>query len=159
VSDRPACSHRVRRRHRLELADLVRGYGDGLRFSRSLNGVQLAALRGDGQRRSRVSSQTHRGLETMAINEIRCFLAEQKYVTACGVDRELLLPDTLKDLELEFPENFIRVHRNALVSLEYIQGLQRDDSGGWVVELEGIEHRPVVSRRHLSEVKKRFLQA
>jgi len=124
-----------------------------------VNSMQLAALRGDGQRRSRVSSQTHRGLETMAINEIRCFLAEQKYVTACGVDRELLLPDTLKDLELEFPENFIRVHRNALVSLEYIQGLQRDDSGGWVVELEGIEHRPVVSRRHLSEVKKRFLQA
>jgi hypothetical protein len=42
---RPACSHRGRRRHRLELADLVRDYGDRLRTRRELTGVQLAALR------------------------------------------------------------------------------------------------------------------
>lgn len=41
----PACSHRGRRRHRLELADLVRTYGDRLRATRPLTGEQLAALR------------------------------------------------------------------------------------------------------------------
>ena len=41
----PACSHRGQRRRRLELADLVRDYGDRLRASRGLTGVQLAALR------------------------------------------------------------------------------------------------------------------
>lgn len=45
MSSQPACSHRGRRRHRLELADLVRDYGDRLRASRGLTGVQLAALR------------------------------------------------------------------------------------------------------------------
>ncbi len=41
----PACSHRGRRRRRLELADLVRDFGDRFRASRRLSGVQLAALR------------------------------------------------------------------------------------------------------------------
>jgi len=45
VSGQPACVHRGRQRRRLELADLVRDYGDHLRASRHLTGVQLAALR------------------------------------------------------------------------------------------------------------------
>jgi hypothetical protein len=45
LPDSPACSHRGRRRRRLELADLVRDFGDRLRASRRLSGVQLAALR------------------------------------------------------------------------------------------------------------------
>jgi len=45
LSNQPACAHRGRRRRRLELADLVRDCGDHLRASRSLTGVQLAALR------------------------------------------------------------------------------------------------------------------
>jgi two-component system response regulator AlgR len=123
-----------------------------------VNRMQLAALRGGGQGRNRVSSQTHRGLETMPVAEIRCFLAEQKYVAACGPDRELLIPDTLKELEEEFVDSFIRVHRNALVSVAHIVRLQRDDSGSWRLELDGLESQPVVSRRHLTEVKKRMLQ-
>jgi len=39
------CPHRGRQRRRLELADLVRDYGDRLRTSRALTGEQLAALR------------------------------------------------------------------------------------------------------------------
>lgn len=45
MPDRPACPHRGRRRRRLELADLVRTYGDRLRAARPLTGEQLAALR------------------------------------------------------------------------------------------------------------------
>ena len=45
MPDSPACSHRGRRRRRPELADLVRDFGDRLRASRRLSGVQLAALR------------------------------------------------------------------------------------------------------------------
>jgi hypothetical protein len=45
LSSQSACSHRGRRQRRLELADLVLAYGDRLRASRGLTGVQLAALR------------------------------------------------------------------------------------------------------------------
>jgi hypothetical protein len=44
LSGAPACPHHGRRR-RLELADLVRVYGDRLRDTRQLTGEQLAALR------------------------------------------------------------------------------------------------------------------
>lgn len=142
-------------------AELARALGNAGRVNR----MQLANLRGSNfdqpgpdQERRQVSSQTHRGVETMAIDEIRCFIAEQKYVTACSPTAELLIPDTLKDLESEFGQRFLRVHRNALVALQYIVRLQRDDSGTWSVVLDGIEARPAVSRRHLSEVKQRLVQ-
>ena len=82
-------------------AELARALDNASRVNR----LQLASMRqpGSPQRgRSQVSSQTHRGVESMALEDIRCFLAEQKYVTACGPDGALLIPDTLKDLEKEF---------------------------------------------------------
>ena len=60
--------------------------------------------------RDRVS-HSHRGIETMPVADVRCLLAEQKYVTACAPRAELLIPDTLKELEREFGEVFLRVHR------------------------------------------------
>jgi len=131
-----------------------------------VNRVQLASLREQGPAeetpeapgRSRVSSQTHRGLETMPVAEIRCFVAEQKYVTACSPEGELLIPDTLKDLEREFGGRFLRVHRNALVACEHIERLARDDSGVWHVVLRGVGIRPAVSRRHLAQAKQQLLE-
>jgi two-component system, LytTR family, response regulator AlgR len=118
-----------------------------------VNRVQLAALREEDDRRNRVSSQTHRGLETLTLQDIRCFTADHKYVTATAPDKELVLPDTLRDLESEFVGDFIRVHRNALVAIAHIRQLLRDDDGGWFLELDGVDQRPVVSRRHLPEIK------
>lgn len=141
-------------------AELARALDNAGRVNR----VQLAALRLEqgaesrGSERRQVSSQTHRGVETMAVADVRCFVAGDKYVTACGPDRELLIPDTLKDLEQEFGARFLRVHRNALVALEHVLRLQRDEAGTWRVVLEGIEEHPAVSRRHLAQVKQRLVE-
>jgi len=130
-----------------------------------VNRLQLASLRSDGSAsgesghsRSQVSSQTHRGLETMPVADVRYFLAEQKYVTACSPTAQLLIPDTLKDLEQEFEQQFLRVHRNALVALAHIVRLQRDDGGTWQVVLDGVDECPAVSRRHLAQVKQRLVE-
>ena len=123
-----------------------------------VNRMQLATLRGSGLARTQVSSQTHRGLETVALRDIECFLAEDKYVSACTANSSLLIPDTLKDLESEFSQEFVRVHRNALVSLRHMLRLVRDDSGSWCVVLSGVGVRPGVSRRHLADAKKRMKQ-
>ncbi len=125
-----------------------------------VNRLQLASLR-EGQlesSRSHICSQTHRGLETMPIEEVRCFTAEQKYVLARGAEKELLLQESLKELESELGDRFIRVHRNALVSRNHLLGLQKEEEGGWCVELEGIDDPVVVSRRHLAEVKQLLLK-
>ncbi len=124
-----------------------------------VNRLQLASLR-DGQlqtSRSHVCSQTHRGLETMPMEDVRCFMAEQKYVLARGPGKELLLQESLKELESELADRFIRVHRNALVSRSHIVGLHKEEEGSWRVELEGIDGPVAVSRRHLAEVKQLLL--
>jgi len=134
-------------------AELVRALAGAGRVNR----LQLVSMRENDPDagREQVSSQTHRGLETVPVADIRCFLAEQKYVTACSPGAALLIPDTLKDLEQEFGHRFLRVHRNALVALAHIVRLQRDENG-WQVVLDGVDARPAVSRRHLAEVKQRL---
>ncbi len=124
-----------------------------------VNRVQLAALQdeSDGSVRHYVGSHGHRGVETLPIAEVRCFLADQKYVTAHAPGRELLLPESLKELEREFSGQFIRVHRNALVAVSHIQRLVKAAEGGWCLELQGIDLRPLVSRRHLASVKEALL--
>jgi len=122
-----------------------------------INRLQLARLREEaGGVRSAVCSHTHRGFESMPVASVRCFIAEQKYVTAVAPDGELLIPDTLKDLEQEFGEGFLRVHRNTLVAVQHIQRLEKADDGLWHVLLQGVEHRPAVSRRLLATVKRRL---
>jgi two-component system response regulator AlgR len=130
-----------------------------------INRVQLAALAELGKtqaaeapgERNQLSSQTHRGVETMPVADVRCLLAEQKYVTAYSPFGELLIPDTLKELEREFGQRFLRVHRNALVAVAHVVRLQRDERGPWYVVLKDIAQKPMVSRRHLTEVKQRLV--
>jgi two-component system response regulator AlgR len=134
-----------------DLAEALAGAG-------RVNRLQLATLRAEESGPRFVSSLTHRGLVTLPISEVRCFLADQKYVTACSPEVELVLPESLKELEREHGDTFVRVHRSALVALAHIVRLQRDGSGTWKVELAGVEQSPAISRRHLAEVKQRLLQ-
>lgn len=137
-----------------------------------VNRVQLASLAGavggippqgdagDGSSgpRARLVSQTHRGVATMPVAQVRCLLAEQKYVTAYSPEAELVIPDTLKELEREFGDRFLRVHRNALVALDHVVRLERTEDGGWCVVLDSVAQRPLVSRRHLAQVKQRLVE-
>ena len=56
-------------------------------------------------------------------------LAEDKYLRAVAPGREMVISDTLKDLEERFGDRFVRTHRNALVALGHIERLER-----WVRE-------------------------
>ncbi len=120
-----------------------------------LNTLQDAIPENDEQSgRKHISSKTRLGLELVAIEDVRCFQADHKYVTAYHVNGEVLIDDTLKDLEEEFGKRFFRIHRNCLVSIEYIDGMERVPPGQYAVRLQGIEHKPIVSRRHVTELRK-----
>ena len=117
-----------------------------------VNRAQLDALGvGSGGRRDLVSAG-HRGVETLPVADVRCFLAEDKYVRACAPGAELLLSESLKEIEREFAHRFLRVHRNALVAAAHVRRLTRQE-GAWLVELNGVVERPQVSRRHLAAIK------
>ena len=121
-----------------------------------LNRLQLSALENASPSRTHLVNESRRGVQTAPVDEVRCFIAEQKYVRAVHPGGSLLIPDTLKELEAEFGGRFLRVHRNALVSLAHIASLKRGEEEGWCVELEGVEERPAVSRRHLAELKEKL---
>ena len=127
--------------------------GEALQRAGRLNRLQLAALQGGEAGRSHLVSESRRGVDTVPVDAVRCFIAEQKYVRAVHPEGSLLLTETLKELEEEFSGRFLRVHRNALVALRHISGLDRDGGDSWAVALDGVEERPAVSRRHLAEVK------
>ena len=103
--------------------------------------------------RKNIAAKSHRGVELIAIDTVRCFMADQKYVTVLYTDGKVLIDETLKELESELVGNFIRVHRNALVSIAHIQGIDRDDSSYYSVRLEDIEEKPLVSRRYASKLR------
>jgi two-component system response regulator AlgR len=121
-----------------------------------VNRVQLQALGAERVARSHVVRESHQGLDMVPANEVRCFVASQKYVEAIHPGGRLLVPDTLKDLEEEFAGQFLRVHRNALVAIAHISALRRGEEEGWFVALDGVDERPAVSRRHLSLLKEKL---
>jgi len=134
-----------------------------------LSAAQLNALRVPAQAtqapathapatRSHISAKSRRGMELIALADVRYFIADQKYVTVYHRHGEVLIDDTLKELEDEFGTRLLRVHRNALVVLEHIVGLERIALGQYRIKLTDIEHGPQVSRRHLTEVRRALEQ-
>jgi two-component system response regulator AlgR len=94
------------------------------------------------------------------VAEVIYFRADLKYVVARTPEREYLLEESLAQLEHEFGDRLLRIHRNCLVARQAICGFEREReaAGGegeahWVVLLHGVpEHLPV-SRRQWPQVK------
>ncbi len=121
------------------------------------NKVQWKSLNrkedGTPKARTHISSRTRRGIVLVPIGEIYYFRAEHKYVTVRHKEGEVLIEDTLKELETEFGERFLRVHRNCLISMEHIQALEKNSSGQPCIRLRGVEETLDVSRRHVAKVR------
>jgi two-component system response regulator AlgR len=129
-----------------------------LEKARRLSGAQLQqieAAQGNNPR-SHLCARNRGNLELVAIEDIVYLQADNKYVTVCSADRQILIEESLKSLEQEFAEHFIRIHRNALVAVRAIRGLEKDGEGHCRVVLEGTDERLEVSRRQLPDVRKRI---
>lgn len=100
-----------------------------------------------------VFTKSQRGIEKIPAKTVTHFVAEQKYVTAYHAKGQSLLEVSLKSLETELSELFIRIHRSALANREKICGLERKANGETYVALEGCDEKLLVSRRHIREIK------
>ena len=103
--------------------------------------------------RQHICARVRGSLVLVPIDDIFYFHAEQKYVTVRHREGEVLIEDALKALETEFGDRFFRIHRNALVSLEALGGMQSDNDGH-LVTFRDIDDKLEVSRRHLPGVRK-----
>lgn len=126
-----------------------------LEKARRPNKLQRQAKQTESARngRSHISARTPRGVELIPLEDVRYFIADQKYVTVHHLKGEHLLDETLKELEEEFGERFLRTHRSALVSVQHIQAMERNSDGHYQVRLADTDHRPPVSRRHAGALK------
>lgn len=106
--------------------------------------------------REHIAARTHRGVELIKLKDIYYFTADQKYVKVRHKDGIVLINETLKELEEEFDDRLFRVHRNAIINLEFLDFLETVDTGRYQVRFKGTEETLAVSRRHLPALREKI---
>lgn len=103
------------------------------------------------QARSQLSVSERGKIRLVPVADILFLRAELKYITIKTGQWEYLLEESLTNLEEEFGEHFVRIHRSCLVARSAIRGFERatevTGDGHWVVMLNGVDEKLAVSRR------------
>ena len=127
-----------------------------------LNQAQLRLLQESGpgpQARTHLCARERGSLVLVAVADIYYLQADSKYVNVCHQGGELLIEESLKSLEQEFAQYFVRIHRATLVARKYLSGLEKAADGRMLVRVHGVDQGLEVSRRHLPAVRKLFKRA
>lgn len=126
--------------------------------AKRMNKAQLSQLRENqnGGARQKICVKSRGTLELIPIEEVAYFKADQKYVTLRTADQEYLIEESLKSLEEEFSHLFIRIHRNALVAQNMMNGLTKNSDGHPCINFVDIDDLLEVSRRHLPFIRKKL---
>lgn len=118
-------------------------------------------------------------VQMIDLKEVLYLLSEHKYTTIKTKAKEYLSEETLIELEREFDDEFVRVHRNALVPVNKIISFEKmkvsnvkeslnfqsnnssavdeeADGKSWFVTIDGVDEKVAVSRRQWSILRKRF---
>lgn len=125
----------------------------------TLNRAQLASLHDantPAQGRSHLNITSRGNLELIPVDDIFYFQADQKYVRIRSARGEALIEESLKQLEDEFPDRLMRIHRNALVAIVHVAGIEKDALGRCFVKLRHSDEKLEISRRHLPGVRKQI---
>jgi two-component system response regulator AlgR len=120
--------------------------------ARHLKPLNAEALRSLTQKpREYLSIQEGGKVLLISLAEILYLKAELKYVTVKTAAREYLVEESLVQLEQEFSEQFLRIHRNCLLAKDKIAGFERisttDGEAHWAALLKGLSEKLPVSRR------------
>lgn len=129
---------------------------DAIKSASRLNRAQITQLKNDENTnaRTKICVKIRGALELVPIEDVIYFKADQKYITLRTEEHEYLIEESLKTLETEFTNRFIRIHRNALVSEHFIHGLQKNTLGHVCLSFNHIDDLLEISRRHLPLVRK-----
>jgi two-component system, LytTR family, response regulator AlgR len=118
--------------------------------------LQQISAAASQERRTHIAARHRDGLRLIPIDSVQYFLAEQKYTTVRHLKGEDLIEDPLRALEEEFGSDFVRIHRNALVSVRFLERIERNADGQYFVRLQGCAAPLQVSRRMAGELRERF---
>ncbi|MEO5830203.1 MAG: LytTR family DNA-binding domain-containing protein [Rhodanobacter sp.] len=90
----------------------------------------------------------------IALDEVTCLIADEKYVVVHHQRGELLIEESLRQLEETYPDQLVRLHRNCLVPPARLLGLKTLADGRVLARLDGTELAPEISRRNLPTLRK-----
>lgn len=106
-----------------------------------------------GQKRTHLCARLRGSLRLIPVEDIRYLQAEEKYVVVHHARGEDLIEESLKALEIEFAERFVRIHRNCLVARSEIIELRRASDGHTQAVLRHGAHPLEVSRRCVAQLR------
>jgi len=116
--------------------------------------TQLEKAGGQVNQRSHLCARVRGNLKLVALVDIDYLQAEDKYVVVHYDGGEVLIEDTLKALEGEFSDFFVRIHRNCLVARARLGGLVRGSDGVIYAQMNDSDAMLEVSRRNLPALRK-----
>jgi len=87
------------------------------------------------------------------VEDILYLQAEEKYVVVHHLRGQDLIEESLRSLEEEFGERFIRIHRNCLIARERLQEVRRTPAGQVQAVLREVAEPLEVSRRCVASLK------
>ena len=111
------------------------------------------AVSGPGQRRTHLCARIRGSLRLIPIEDVHYLQAEEKYVVVHHARGEDLIEESLKSLEEEFGERFVRIHRNCLVARHELVELKRAPDGHVQAVLRHGQAPLEVSRRCVSALR------
>jgi len=118
--------------------------------------AQAAAVARFAPQRTHIAVKVRDTTRLIPTAGVRCFIADQKYVTVRHAEGENLIEESLKSLEEDLGAGFVRIHRNALVNVAHMAAIERDAEGQYYVRLRDRDERLAVSRRMASDLRERF---
>ena len=113
--------------------------------------VQAGGSRGAD--RTHLCARLGGSLRLIPLEEVHYLQAEEKYVVVHHARGRDLIEESLKSLEEEFGERFLRIHRNCLVARHELLELRRVGEGHVQALLRHGEHPLEVSRRCLPQLR------
>ena len=106
-----------------------------------------------GQARTHLCARLRGSLRLIPVEDVHYLQAEEKYVVVHHARGEDLIEESLKSLEEEFGERFVRIHRNCLVARHEILELRRGADGHMQALLRHGERPLEVSRRCVAALR------
>ncbi len=133
------------RPERLQAAiERVRTFTAGLERSRS---------EAPGKLRTHLCARLRGSLRLIPVEDVHYLQAEEKYVVVHHARGEDLIEESLKSLEEEFGDRFLRIHRNCLVARHELVELRRDPEGHVQAILRHGAQPLEVSRRCVAQLR------
>lgn len=104
--------------------------------------------------RTHIHAHVRGDLVLVPVDQVSHLQAEDRYVRVHHKQGQVLIEESLRALEAEFPQRFVRIHRNCLVGRGHVHALERQPDGSLRLRLVDLQTTLEVSRRNAPALRR-----